>query len=298
MWLSGWGYVIDKFVEKGVSRIVQLPGDVESVKDEQDFFNSLKEFIAFGDPWDIIIGDFSSGSRFNAKDLIDWYGTYALMANWFPDITQAILKLRLNKPRSEFLNIRVETLSTLLEYRKFAYEQTLNMLIRSWDPDKGNQLLFSVGSDLVGELDKCEMPTRLREQFQGCGKALTPQTLVDVRQAGSNWIIVDADKKYFVQSENQTLNVYEGQGDWRYEIFRHMLGEFRDDSSFREYRVCLDQIERTERMLKLLWREINEPTSQSEKDFIEDYHALDRRSTSIRENARIIIRNLLRVGLP
>ena len=49
-------------------------------------------------------------------------------------------------------------------------------------------------------------------------------------------------------------------------------------------------------MLKLLWREIYDPRLQPE-EFIERYDRLDRRSTSIRENARIIIRNLLGLGL-
>lgn len=74
-----------------------------------------------------------------------------------------------------------------------------------------NRYLFSVGLDFVSELDKREVSARLREQFQGYGKALTPQALVEVEQAGSNWTIVDANKKYFIQSENQTLNVYENR---------------------------------------------------------------------------------------
>ena len=217
MWLAGWGYVIDG--PQNVSRIVQLPGDLDMVKEEVTFFNSLRAFVALSEPWDIIIGDFSTGERFGAKDLIDQYGTYALLANWFPEISQKILSLPLNKPRSEFLNIRVRTLEELLNFRKFAYEQTLNMLIRSWD----------------------------------------------------------------LSAEN-----------WRYQIHSFQLGTLQDEIGFRRYRDCLDQIERTERMLKLLWREIYEPLYTS-GDFINQYHRLDQRSTSIRENARITIRTLLGV---
>lgn len=215
MWLAGWGYVIDKY--KDSSRVVQLPGDIDSIGNKKDFFNGLSTFITFTQPWDIVIGDFSSGDQFNAKDLIDRYGTYSLLANWFPEISKSILELPLNKPRSEFLNINVPTLKSLLEYRKFAYEQTLNMLIRSWD-----------------------------------------------------------------------------DGKWKYKIHPHVLGTLKDDSSLRQYRDCLDQIERTERMLKLLWREIHEPSESQDFDV---YDRLDRRSTSIRESARVILRNLLGVGL-
>lgn len=220
MWLSAWGKVIDDPATQDDDRIVQLPGDIETISDGDDnrasFFDNLGTFIDIG-RWDIIIGDFSSGDLFNAKELIDWYGTYALMANWFPDVAQRIRLMSLNKPRSEFLNMRVKTLKELLDYRKFAYEQTLNMLIHSWDFERM---------------------------------------------------------------------------EWKYRIKSEKLGVLKDDSSFRQYRDCLDQIERTERMLKLLWREIYDPRLQPE-EFIERYDRLDRHSTSIRENARIIIRNLL-----
>jgi hypothetical protein len=223
MWLSAWGKVIDDPATQDDDRIVQLPGDIETISagddNRESFFDNLGTFIDIS-RWDIIIGDFSSGDMFNAKELIDWYGTYALMANWFPDVAQRIRLMSLNKPRSEFLNMRVKTLKDLLDYRKFAYEQTLNMLIHSWD-------------------------------FE--------------RMA------------------------------WKYRIKAEKLGVLKDDSSFRQYRDCLDQIERTERMLKLLWREIYDPRLQPE-EFIERYDRLDRRSTSIRENARIIIRNLLGLG--
>jgi len=234
MWLSGWGKVLDTEGIKEDDRIAQIPGDIDMVSESEDdrsFFHKLSTFIAL-DGWDIVVGDFTSGDTFNAKELIDLYGTFALMANWFPDIAQNIRKLPLKKPRSEFLNIRVKTLKELLNHRKFAYEQTLNMLIRSWDINKR---------------------------------------------------------------------------EWKYTIETVSLGTLKDDSTFRQYRDCLDQIERTERMLKLLWREINDvdekmleadPLGYKEKyqEYIDLYDRLDRRSTSIRENARIIIRNILGLG--
>jgi hypothetical protein len=221
MWLAGWGYVIDNY--RDVSRIVQLPGDIDAVSEPRKFFNDLQMFIALNGRWDIIIGDFGTDRKWGAKDLIDQYGTYPLLANWFPQLARAILEQPLNKPRSEFLNIRIRVLENLLDHRKFAYEQTLNLLIRSWD-------------------------------FE--------------------------------------------QADWKYDIKIARLGVLHDDRSFRKYRACLDQIERTERMLKLLWREIYEPSKESQyQEFIDQYHRLDQISTSMRENARIAIRVLHGIGL-
>jgi hypothetical protein len=219
MWLGGWGHIIDKinkYNAKDENRIVQLPGDIDNVTCRKKFIVALERFIVSNDE-DIVIGDFSSGDLFNAKELIDLYGTYALMANWFPKVAREIHTLPLNKPRSEFLNINIKVLRELLGFRKFAYEQTLNMLIRSWD-FKNNK--------------------------------------------------------------------------WRYKLGVENLGILKDDSSFRRYRDCLDQIERTERMLKLLWREIKYDDKIS-SEFIRLYDRLDHNSTSIRESSRIIIRNFL-----
>lgn len=221
MWLDGWGSILDNQETKNEDRIVLLPGDIDSVANEKFFMDKLKSFVATSSK-EIVIGDFYSGDKFNAKELIDLYGTYALMANWFPSVAKGIHKLPLNKPRSEFINIQVKVLRELLTFRKFSYEQTLNMLIRSWD--------FSINSD------------------------------------------------------------------WKYKPEVQKLGELKDDTSSRQYRDCLDQIERTERMLKLLWREIKYPKMENSSEFIDLYDNLDRNSTSIRENSRIIIRNFLELG--
>lgn len=227
MWLAGWGHILETRGWEGVTahenaghnRIVQLPGDIE----RRFVSNDLAGFIASGG--DIAIGDFNTTKRNSAKELIDTYGTYPLLANWFPEIYLAMKSKigDLARPRSEFLNIRVGVLNELLTHRKFAYEQTLNMLIRSYDWQ--------------------------REEF-------------------------------------------------KYEVTRFPIGEIEDEQSFRDYEGCLDQIERTERLVKLVWREIKKPPVNSSdddeyKEFIERYHTLDRSSGSIRESARITIRSLL-----
>jgi tetratricopeptide (TPR) repeat protein len=71
------------------------------------------------------------------------------------------------------------------------------------------EFLLSVGLDFVGELDRQQVSARLYKQFELHGITLTLLARVEARQAGCYWMIVDADKKYLIQSENQTLNVYD-----------------------------------------------------------------------------------------
>jgi hypothetical protein len=197
------------------------------------FIDKVQHFIDLGNRDDVadIIGDYTTGLEFSAKDLIDRYGTFPLLANWFPTITRQINQIKeidewerngIKKPRSEFINIKRDTLIELLEYKPFAYEQTLNMLIRSWD-------------------------------------------------------------------FNQNI--------WKYKISKFTLGILQDDNSFRKYRDCLDQIERTERLLRMVWKQINEPKHQQDyQKFVDDYEQLDARSTAIREAAIIVLRSLLEIS--
>lgn len=227
-WLAGWGYVLDNYPE--AERIVQLPGDLDYVDEDVEFYDNLKDFIEVTDA-DIAIGDFGTGDQYSAKSLVDTYGTYSLLANWFPEISQSIRSLPLNRPRSEFLNIKTSVLRDLLiKNRTFAYEQTLNFLITCWN--------------------------------------------------------------------------YE-EAKWRYNISISSLGSLSDNKSFRDYRGCIDQIERIERMLSLLWREIKEPKKKNgigDKKFEEqysifsdEYDKLYTKSKGIMETARTTLRALLGV---
>jgi hypothetical protein len=225
-WLAGWGYVLDNYPK--AERIVQLPGDLDYVNEDVEFYNNLGRFIEITNV-DIAIGDFGTGSKYSAKGLVDTYGTYPLLACWFPEISQGIRSLPLHRPRSEFLNIKTSVLRDLIiNNRNFAYEQTLNFLIKSWN-----------------------------------------------------------------YSETK----------WRYDISVSSLGSLSDNKSFRNYRASIDQIERIERMLSLLWREIKEPKKEngmSDKEFETEYSAfsneydnLRTKSKGIMETARTTIRALL-----
>lgn len=227
-WLAGWGHVLDNYPE--VERIIQIPGDLDYVNEDVEFYKNLKAFIETTSA-DIAIGDFGTGDKYSAKSLVDTYGTYPLLANWFPEISRSIRSLPLHRPRSEFLNFKTSVLRNLIiNNRNFAYEQTLNFLIKCWNYDEAS---------------------------------------------------------------------------WRYKITTCPLGSLSDNKSFRDYRSCIDQIERIERMLSVLWREIKEPRKKdtaSNKKFEEQYtvfsneydHLFDR-SNSIIDTARTTIRALLGV---
>jgi len=225
-WLAGWGHVLDNYPE--AERIVQLPGDIAYVDEDVEFYDNLKSFIETTRS-DMTIGDFGTGDKYSAKSLVDTYGTYSLLANWFPEISQGVRTLPLHRPRSEFLNIKTSVLrDLLLNNKNFAYEQTLNFLIKCWDFD---------------------------------------------------------------------------EAEWRYDISISPLGILSDNKSFRDYRGCIDQIERIERMLSLLWREIKEPKKKlivSDKRFEEQYNVfsneydhLRTKSKGIMETARTTLRTLL-----
>lgn len=227
-WLAGWGHVLDNYPQ--AERIVQIPGDIDFVHEDVEFYDNLKAFIETTGS-DIAIGDFRTGDQYSAKSLVDTYGTYSLLANWFPEISRSIRSLPLNRPRSEFLNIKTSVLRELIiKNRNFAYEQTLNFLIKCWNYDEAK---------------------------------------------------------------------------WRYNISQSFLGTLSDNRSFRNYRGCIDQIERIERMLSLLWREIKEPKKkdtvgnkefeQQYTVFSNEYDNLYTRSKGIMDTARTTLRALLGV---
>jgi len=227
-WLAGWGHVLDNYPK--TERIIQIPGDIDYIDEDVGFYDKLGSFIKIKNV-DIAIGDFRTGDKYSAKSMVDTYGTYPLLASWFPEISGGVRALPLNRPRSEFLNIKTSVLRDLLINNKnFAYEQTLNFLIKSWDYSKAK---------------------------------------------------------------------------WKYNISVSALGTLSDEKSFRDYRGCIDQIERTERLLSLLWREIREPKRKkdiSDKKFEKQYSAFSNdydnirsKSKGIMETARTTLRNLLGV---
>lgn len=151
----------------------------------------------------------------SAKQLIDTYGTYGLLYNWFPAEAQGIRELT-TKPRTEFFAIGREFLQTaLIKERWYAYEQTLVILLQN-----------------------------MRGQ----------RTVRDVK--------------------------------------RVELGRIEDDPSSRSTLVsAMQQVERTERVLKQFWREINE--ARNPAGWVDEFRKLDAQSEQVRGAAMTILQQIL-----
>jgi hypothetical protein len=78
---------------------------------------------------DVCIGEIATDHN-HSKQLIDTYGTFALLYNWFPEEAQAIREFT-ERPRSEFFAVRHEFLGRMLHRRWYAYEQTVVMLLHA-----------------------------------------------------------------------------------------------------------------------------------------------------------------------
>src|SRR5207245_3038277 len=143
------------------------------------------------------------------KQLIDTYGTFALLYNWFPSEAQAIRSYT-ERPRSEFFAVRHGFLHEVLRQRWYAYEQTVVMLLQAVFSDK------RISRFLVGNISA--------------------------------------------------------------------LPEGRESLA-----SAMQQVERTERVLKALWRERNQPKA----GWLEQYRVLETQSEQVRRTALGLLTNLL-----
>jgi len=157
---------------------------------------------------DLCIGEIAADHN-NSKQLIDTYGTFALLYNWFPSEAQEI-RTYTERPRSEFFAVRHEFLGRMLHQRWYAYEQTVVMLLHAVQDQRRISRFF------VGNISD--------------------------------------------------------------------LPEGRDTIS-----SAMQQVERTERVLKTLWREQHhEKTGWSKR-----YRQLEAQSEQVRRTALILLENLL-----
>lgn len=157
---------------------------------------------------DICVGEIATDHG-NSKQLIDTYGTFALLYNWFPKEAQEIRQFT-ERPRSEFFAVRHSFLHEVLQQRWYAYEQTVVMLLQAIFNNKRISRFF------VGNIS--DLP--------------------------------------------------EG---------RESLGS------------AMQQVERTERVLKTIWRERNQPRV----GWTEQYRILESQSEQVRRTAFLILQNLL-----
>jgi hypothetical protein len=211
MWLSGFGKAFDsRSTDSDVYWII--PGDFNysEVTGVLDEMLKLPDIVANHDQ-DICLGEIKVKID-SSKQLIDTYGTYGLLYNWFPAEAQGIRK-KTDKPRTEFFAINHSTLSHILSRRWYAYEQMIVILLQAV---AGGRRINTVSLGKLSDL---------------------PQG-------------------------RETLS------------------------------AAMQQVERTERVLKLHWREVNEAKDRLWPD---TFRKLDNQSEQIRGAALVILEQILRV---
>ena len=209
MWCSGLGLAYEKGGPDDVYWLI--PGDFNyGTAVGREVLGRLHDLpeICVELQQDLCIGEIATDQN-NSKQLIDTYGTFALLYNWFPQEAQEIRQYT-ERPRSEFFAIRHGFLREVLRQRWYAYEQTVVMLL---------QAVFT----------------------------------------------------------NQHMS-------------RFFVGNISDLPEGREsFSSALQQVERTERVLKSIWRERNQP----KPGWTEQYQVLETQSEQVRRTAMIILKNLL-----
>jgi hypothetical protein len=130
VWYAGLGAAFEKGGPQDVYWII--PGDFNygSVVGQEVLgrLHDLPEIILELDQ-DLCIGEIATDHN-NSKQLIDTYGTFALLYNWFPVQAQEIRQFT-ERPRSEFLAVRHCFLGEVLRQRWYPYEQTVVMLLQA-----------------------------------------------------------------------------------------------------------------------------------------------------------------------
>jgi hypothetical protein len=215
MWLHGFGAAFD--ARATVYDVYWLiPGDFyyadKAGQEVLQNFEMIPDIVYTGQA-EMCIGEISVSPN-SSKQLIDTYGTYGLLYNWFPAEAQGLKKIT-EKPRSEFIAIGHDYLKTaLISQRWYAYEQTIVILLQG---------------------------------MQG------------VRPMRS--------------------------------IKKIELGNLTDEPTARgDLAGAMQQVERTERVLKLYWRELKGPQDPM---WPEKFRILDHQSEQIRGAAMVILQQIL-----
>jgi len=130
MWYSGLGLAFEQGSPEHVYWLI--PGDFNyGTVVGQEVLGRLHDLpeIILELEQDLCIGEIAADHN-NSKQLIDTYGTFALLYNWFPAEAQEIRQFT-ERPRSEFFAVRHSFLGEVLAQRWYAYEQTVVMLLQA-----------------------------------------------------------------------------------------------------------------------------------------------------------------------
>lgn len=209
MWYTGLGAAYDRGGPEDVYWLI--PGDFNYGsavgREVLGHLHDLPE-ICVELKQDICVGEIAT-SHNHPKHLIDTYGTFPLLYNWFPAEARETREYT-ERPRSEFFAIRHEFLGETLNRRWYPFEQTVHLLLQAvWGKKR-------ISRFFVGNI--CDLP-----------------------------------------DGHETVA------------------------------AAVQQIERTEKMLKSIWRE----KRLEQKDWITDYQRLTTQSFQIRSGALTVLQNLL-----
>jgi hypothetical protein len=144
MWYAGLGAAFEKGGAHDVYWLI--PGDFNyGTAVGQQVLGRLHDLpeIILDLEQDLCIGEIATDHN-NSKQLIDTYGTFALLYTWFPAEAQEIRQYT-ERPRSEFFAIRHGFLGEALRQRWYPYEQTVVMLLQAVF-DKKSISRFFVGN--------------------------------------------------------------------------------------------------------------------------------------------------------
>jgi len=220
MWLSGLGEAFEDATRTLAHDDVffLIPGDFDfSTGAGRQALALLKEIPlkVLNNECAICLGEIQVPLN-SAKQLIDTYGTYGLLYNWFPAEAKGIRR-HTDKPRTEFFAANYETLKfSLIPNRWYAYEQTLIILLQNMN-----------GENAVRDIKKVP------------------------------------------------------------------LGLLTDEEATRStLAAAMMQVERTERALKLFWRE--QAIGRGRPNWQDEFRSLDAQSASVRDAAMVILRRVLK----
>jgi hypothetical protein len=209
MWYAGLGAAFERGKAEDVYWLI--PGDFNyGTAVGQEVLGRLHDLpeIILELAQDLCIGEIAADHN-SPKQLIDTYGTFALLYNWFPAEGREIRQFT-ERPRSEFFAVRHSFLQQVLEQRWYAYEQTVVMLLMAVLNSKRISRFF------VGDIS-------------------------DLPEGG------------------ESLS------------------------------SAMQQVERTERVLKSFWRERN----QANQNWLGQYRDLEAQSEEIRRTATTVFKNIL-----
>lgn len=158
MWLAGLGEAYGNGEQHDVYWLI--PGDFHYASDSATESGTLEKLRNIpqwvnerdeGKTIEMCLGEIQVPLN-SSKQLIDTYGTYGLLYNWFPAEAQGI-RLITHKPRTEFFAISHSYLGALLMQRWYAYEQTIIILLHNMRGDRPDRKIRNIDLGWLSDVE-------------------------------------------------------------------------------------------------------------------------------------------------